>query len=93
MTIYLQKMALGVSKTKQELRCNMKLDSMQIDNQIERDPLYPVVMQPTNVLALVDSANRNEDEEVRQPEVLQVYFAIRNDIPNVIYFKDVFIGL
>ena len=49
-TLYLEGLVAKIEKSPKDLKVVFALESMQIDNQTETYPLYPVILKPQPVL-------------------------------------------
>ena len=45
LTIYLKEIKVKIEQSKDQLKCEFAIQSFQIDNQSESDPIYPVMLK------------------------------------------------
>ena len=93
LTFYLKGIEAIIGKTQKQTDLVFNMMSIQIDNQSEMDPVYPVLLKPTDLRAVIeqpDAARALEEEQVIVPEdVFQLKVSMRHDFPNVIYFSQI----
>ena len=53
MTLYLKGIKAKLTKTKKSINVEFAMQNIQLDNQSEIDPIYPVMLKPQDVTTLV----------------------------------------
>lgn len=90
LTFYLKGIEAIIGKTQKQTDLVFNMMSIQIDNQSEMDPVYPVLLKPTDLRAVIEQPDAIQEEQVIVPEdVFQLKVSMRHDFPNVIYFSQI----
>ena len=77
LTLYLEGICACIDKTPDEVKLSVQLSNVQIDNQSETFPLYPVILKPVHFVPTAQGA----------PLFFILNFVMRLDVPNVLYIE------
>lgn len=101
LTVYFQKIVSRIVDTDIDTKCEFELGYLQIDNQSENDPIFPVLLKPKYLKPDVIAEEEEEEDKSNksssssshksqfnsQPGVFQLSLDFRKNIPHVIYFE------
>ena len=63
----------------------MVVDRMQIDNQSQQEPIFPVVLKPKCTVPADQEHDHFSTPMINVDPILQFYVSMKTNIPNVIY--------
>jgi len=85
LTIYFQKILAKVIDSEKDTKAEMQISYLQIDNQSEFDPIYPVLLKPKEIKPEEDSSHSSRGT-IAKP-VYQMSLHLRKGIQRVVYLE------
>ena len=63
----------------------MSIDRMQIDNQSQQEPIFPVVLKPKCTVPADQEHDHFSTPLLNVDPIIQFYVSMKTNIPNVVY--------
>ena len=84
-TATLSKLQAFILQKSDEVIYEMSLDRMQIDNQSQQEPIFPVILKPKCTVAADAEHDHFSAPLLNVDPILQFYVSMKTNIPNVTY--------